>query len=223
MRIRIQRHLLSLCRTVHVYLTMLGLGVILFFGLTGFTVNHEDWFGATRPVVANSSGQTPVNLLAKGDGLRIVEHLRAAFHVTGAMTDFADEGASYSISFKDPGQLWEIEIEKASGKTRIHNEAYNLAAIVNNLHRGRYAGPAWSWIIDLSACCIALACATGLVLWLALPRRRMMGLAALLLGTLGVLLIYHFLIPGPDAAAPDAKSAQMLELRTATEATDERR
>lgn len=180
---------------------MLGLGVMLFFGVTGFTVNHEDWFGATRPVINDTSGQTPVELLATGDGLHIVEHLRAAFHVSGAMTDFADEGGKFSISFKDPGQLWEIEIEKATGKTSVHNEAYNFTAIINNLHRGRYAGPVWSWIIDLSAGFIVLACATGIILWLALPRRRLIGVSALLFGTLGVLLIYHFLIPGPNAAA----------------------
>jgi hypothetical protein len=208
MRIHVNRHLLSICRTIHVYLTMMGLGVLLFFGVTGFTVNHEDWFGATRPVVTDTSGQTPVELLAKGDALRIVEHLRATFHVSGAMTDFSDDGGNFSVSFKDPGQLWEIEIEKATGKTRVHNEAYNLAAIINNLHRGRYAGPAWSWIIDISACFIVLACATGMVLWLALPRRRMIGVSALLLGTVGVLLIYHFLIPGPDAAAPAIKTPE---------------
>jgi hypothetical protein len=192
--------LLSFCRTVHVYLTMLGLGVMLFFGLTGFTVNHEEWFGATRPVVKDTTAQMPMDPLAKGDTLRIVENLRATLRVTGAMTDFEDEGGKYSISFKDPGQLWEIEIEKATGKTRIHNESYNFTALLNNLHRGRYSGPAWSWIIDLSAVFIVLACATGMVLWLALPRRRMMGAAALLLGTIGVMLIYHFFIPGPDAA-----------------------
>jgi hypothetical protein len=202
-RIHIDRRLLSFCRTIHVYFTLLGLGVILFFGLTGFTLNHEDWFGATRPVITDTSGQTPVELLAKGDNLRIVENLRATLRVTGAMTDFAEEGGKYSISFKEPGQLWEIEIEKTTGKTRIHNEAYNFAAVVNNLHRGRYTGPAWSWIIDISAGFIVLACLTGIVLWLALPRRRRMGVTALLLGTIGLLLIYHFFIPGPDAPAPD--------------------
>jgi hypothetical protein len=207
-RIHINRRLLSLCRTLHVYLTMLGLGVMLFFGITGFTVNHEDWFGATRPVVSDSSGQTPVELLAKGDGLRIVEHLRSTFHVAGAMTDFADDGGKFSISFKDPGQLWEIEIEKSTGKTSVHNESYNFTAIINNLHRGRYAGPAWSWIIDFSACFIALACLTGIVLWLALPQRRKFGVMALLLGTIGVLLIYHFLVPGPNAAVSASKAVE---------------
>ncbi len=208
MKLHINRHLLSFCRTIHVYLTMLGLGVMLFFGITGFTVNHEEWFHATRPVVTDTTGQTPVELLAKADNLRIVEHLRATFHIMGAMTDFANEDGKFSVSFKDPGQLWEVEIEKSTGKTSVHNEAYNFTAIMNNLHRGRYAGPAWSWIIDISACFIVLACATGLVLWLALPRRRLIGASALLFGTIGVLLIYHFLIPGPDAA-PAGETAKV--------------
>ena len=36
----------------------------------------------------------------------------------------------------------------------------------------------------------------------------MIGVSALLLGTIGVLLIYHFLIPGPDAAAPAIKTPE---------------
>jgi hypothetical protein len=45
---RLSRRLLSTCRTVHVYLSVLGLTVMLFFGITGFTAYHEDWFSATE-------------------------------------------------------------------------------------------------------------------------------------------------------------------------------
>jgi hypothetical protein len=44
-------------------------------------------------------------------------------------------------------------------------------------------------------------------LWLALPKRRKLGVAALALGTLGVLLVYLFLVPGADEASPPATSA----------------
>ena len=196
----IKKPVLALCRTLHVYLTMFGLLVLLLFGITGFTVNHEEWFGATRPRVTEIEGETPRALLVASDSLRIVEHLRKTFHVSGAMTDYDASGEKISVSFKEPGQLWEIEIEQSTGRTRAHHEAYNFAAIINNLHRGRYAGPAWSWVIDLSALLIVLACATGIVLWLALPRRRVLGFVALAVGVLGTLGIIFALVPGPDAA-----------------------
>ncbi|HEV3027619.1 MAG TPA: PepSY-associated TM helix domain-containing protein, partial [Planctomycetota bacterium] len=39
------RRLLSVSRTLHIYLTMLACLLLLFFGSTGFMLNHADWFG----------------------------------------------------------------------------------------------------------------------------------------------------------------------------------
>ncbi len=203
---RINRTFLAFCRTIHIYLTMLGLFVMLLFGVTGFTVNHEEWFGATTPRSSDTTGQTPADLITKKDSLRIVEHLRSTFHITGAMTSFDDLDQSFSIGFKEPGQVWEIEIDKSTGKTSVHSDAFNFFAVINNLHRGRYSGPSWKWVIDISAILIVIACLTGVVLWLVLPKRRKLGTAAMLLGTLGALAIYAWLVPGPDVhrnAAPE--------------------
>jgi uncharacterized protein len=207
----IKRKLLHLSRTLHIYLTMLGLFVMLLFGVTGFTVNHEDWFGATTPHVTETDGQTPASLVAKKDALHIVEHLRTTWHITGAMTGFEELDDKFSIGFKEPGRIWEVEVDKAGGATRVHAEAFNFFALINNLHRGRYAGPGWRWVIDLSALFIALACATGLVLFLALPKRRQLGLLAFAVGTLGVIGIYFAIVPGPDTdllEAPPAAAAR---------------
>ena len=201
-RIRINRRFLDLCRTLHIYLSMFGLLVMFLFGFTGFTVNHEDWFGATTPRVLQSEVKIPVGLISKNDKLGIVENLRGTLKITGAMTAFDDLDDRFSVGFKDPGQIWEIEIEKASGATRVHHEMFNSMALINNLHRGRYAGQAWRWVIDVSAILIVLACGTGMVLWLVLPRRRVIGALALASGILGTVLIYNYLVPGKDSRLP---------------------
>jgi hypothetical protein len=100
-----------------------------------------------------------------------------------------------------------VEIEKPSGHAKLHNETYNLAAFLNNLHRGRYAGPAWRWVIDVSALFIVLACATGIILWLALPRRRVLGFIALAVGVIGTIGIIYALVPGGDAATAKTSAA----------------
>jgi len=212
---RLNRKFVHYCRTLHVYLTMLGLLVLFFFCVTGFTVNHEEWFGATTPTVSSVDGQTPPALIARNDALRIVESLRASFHITGAMTDYEDLGDHYEIGFKNPGQNWEVVVQKPGGQTTVHSEAFNFAAVINNLHRGRYSGAAWKWIIDLSALLITLACATGFVLWLVLPHRRKFGLAAVALGTIGTLAIYYFLVPGADAPPPPPVAASAVPASTA--------
>jgi len=125
-RFGIHRGFLSFCRTIHIYLTMMGLFVMLLFGITGFTVNHEDWFGATTPRASDTSGQTPTALIEKSDRLAIVEHLRTTFHISGAMTSFDDLDQKLSIGFKEPGQVWEIDIDKTTGTTSVHSEAFNF-------------------------------------------------------------------------------------------------
>jgi hypothetical protein len=195
---RINRTFLHYCRLVHVYLMMLGLFVMLLFGVTGFTVNHEDWFSATTPRVTELTGQSPAELVAKNDRLGVVEHLRRAFGISGALTGYDDLGEKLSIGFREPGRNWEVEIEKNSGKTSVHQEAFNFTALINNLHRGRYAGAAWKWIIDICAVLIVIACITGSVLWMALPKRRRLGIGALALGTIGTLVVYVLLVPGKD-------------------------
>jgi len=196
--IRVNRRFLDFCSTLHVYLTMFGMLVMFLFGLTGFTINHEDWFGATSPHVIETETTIPAELLAKNDNLRLVEQLRSSLHIAGAMTAFDDLDDRFSIGFKEPGQIWEIEVEKTTGVTKVHHETFNFTAIINNLHRGRYSGETWRWVIDISAILIVVACATGIVLWLALPRRRVLGAVALALGILGTLFIYWVLVPGRD-------------------------
>ena len=209
---RINRFFLHYCRTLHVYLTMLGLIVMLLFGITGFTVNHEDWFGATKPRLTESESQTPIQLIQKADALHIVEHLRTTLHIKAAMTGYDDLDDRLAIGFKSPGESWEVEIEKSTGKTTVRAEAYNFAAVINNLHRGRYTGQFWSWVIDISATLIVLACVTGFVLWLALPKRRQLGIASLLIGTVGVLFIIYMLVPGQDTKPqPRAESPATLQ------------
>ncbi len=198
----INRTLLTACRAVHIYLTMLGLVVMLLFGITGYTINHEDWFGALTPRVVESEGQVPLPLLAQNDDLRLVEHLRQTLKLRGAMTSFADLDDEIAVSFKEPSETWEISIMKATGKLTARQELYNFTATINNLHRGRHTGMAWRWVIDFSAVLIVLACVTGFVLWLALPRRRQLGIAFLVVGTIATMVAIYFFIPGPDTVQP---------------------
>ena len=51
-------------RTVHIYASLLGLLLLLFFGSTGFVLNHEEWFALAR---ASEQGQAtlPAELLSE--------------------------------------------------------------------------------------------------------------------------------------------------------------
>ncbi len=41
---------LSVARTLHIYVSMALLLLMLFFAFTGITLNHPDWFGASNAI-----------------------------------------------------------------------------------------------------------------------------------------------------------------------------
>ena len=54
-------------RLIHIYLSMLGLLVILFFSITGIMLNHEEWFGFAEPRIRKTEGTLPAALLLAPD------------------------------------------------------------------------------------------------------------------------------------------------------------
>src|SRR3954469_23847004 len=85
---------LKWARTVHVYLTMFGFALLLFFAVSGFMLNHEDWFLApdsegNRERVTIVEGTMPTDLLVPDDPskeLPIVERLRKDFAAHGEVS-----------------------------------------------------------------------------------------------------------------------------------------
>ncbi|MCE9609145.1 MAG: PepSY-associated TM helix domain-containing protein [Chthoniobacter sp.] len=43
-------------RTLHIYISMLGLLTLIFFSATGIMLNHEEWFGFAAPRIVKKEG-----------------------------------------------------------------------------------------------------------------------------------------------------------------------
>lgn len=192
------RFWINLCRTLHIYLTLLGLLVMFFFSVTGIVLNHDEWFMGQEPQMVERTTTVDPALIQKDDKLAIVEKLRASDGVRGALASFDDLPDALSLRFESPGQVFNIEISKADGKTRINNEIHSLWALLGNLHTGRSAGAGWKWVLDITAGLVAIACVTGLILWITLPKRRKLGIIALAIGIVGTVVIYWICVPGGD-------------------------
>ena len=121
------------------------------------------------------------------------------------MNSFNEDDESYSISYAAPGMDWRVKIDKETGAATINRTTPNFVAVINDLHRGRSSGRMWGWVIDISAALIVLACITGFVLWLALPKRRKLGIASMFIGTAATLAVFYILVPGRDNAPPAAE------------------
>lgn len=111
------RWVVKWARTVHLYLSLVGLGLLLFFAVTGFTLNHEDWF---LPPAEERTATAPCAIPAEWaadpqkNELAIVEHLRREYgrYVVGSLSTVEDAQGE-SLGGKKP--LLEIDSESIRG------------------------------------------------------------------------------------------------------------
>lgn len=195
-----RRRFASVSRWLHIYLSMVAFAVLLFFAATGVTLNHADWFDQTARTTTRRGVLEPAWLKAPGeaegvDKLRVVERLRADQGVKGALADFLVDEEQCQLSFRGPGYTGEATVRRASGDYELTETRMGLVAILNDLHKGRDSGSAWSWVVDLSGVLLALVSLSGLVLIFFIRRRRLGGLAVAVLGAATCVAVYLFLVP----------------------------
>jgi hypothetical protein len=184
-------------RTVHVYLTMLGLAVILFFAVTGFMLNHEDWFGLDAVRTRTVEGTIPADAIsaAEPDRRAVIARLRADFGVTGDLDSFDADPDRLRVLFTGPGRRCEAVIDRADGRTEVQIESHGLVGLLTDLHKGKGAGAAWKLIIDLTAVLLLIVSITGLVMWSSLRNRRALGAAFLAGGAAACAAVYFLAVP----------------------------
>jgi uncharacterized protein len=195
-----KRKLAQWSRWLHIYLSMVSFAILFFFALTGITLNHQDRF-TTQSKTSHYQGTMNMAWLRPPPGkdaaqLEIVEHLRKTHGVKAALSDFrVDDGKQVEVSFKGPGYEADAFIDRDTGKYELTERRMGLVAIVNDLHKGRDTGPAWSNVIDVSAVLMCLVSLSGLVLIFFLHRRRVSGLMALAIGALLCVIVYRIWVP----------------------------
>lgn len=192
---RFYRGVMAVSRTIHVYLTMFALLLMLFFAVTGLLLNHEEWLGADTIKPVERAGDFPLALLSGPDKLMVVERLRADYGAVGAVTTFDVDPQTLRIEMKGPGRHTEAEIDRKSGKATITIERRGFFLRLDDLHRGKDSGAAWSWVLDASAVLLLVGSITGLLMWIGLPRRRRLGVVALLTSIVICLAIYLAFVP----------------------------
>lgn len=191
----------SWLRWLHIYLSMFSLLLVLFFSATGLTLNHPDWFGQGEARPRETEGKVNTKWLASEEPagtkvarLEVVEALRKQ-GARGALDEFRVDETECLVSFKAPGYSSDTYITRRDGTYRMTTLEEGAVAFVNDLHKGRHAGRAWSWLIDFSAGFLVIISLTGLGLMFYLKRLRVAGLLTALAGILVFLIFVRFLVP----------------------------
>ena len=146
------------------------IGMIL-FAVTGITLNHAasikaqpqvmTWTGVlpdplrTSLAIAPDNSVLPTEVrrwLRSGTGQRIPA--RAA--------EWSDDEVYLSLP-RAGGDAW-LAIDRATGEVEFERTDRGWVSLLNDLHKGRNTGTAWSWFLDVFAVACLVFCLTGLVL-----------------------------------------------------------
>lgn len=189
----------AISRWLHLYLSMLCFLVVLFFSVTGITLNHTEWFDG-KQTEKKFEGTLPPEWINNPDTskikkLEIVEFLRSKYHINGYVSDFFVDEEQCSVSFKGPGYSANGFIDRKSGVLQLSELRMGLFAVLNDLHKGRDSGEGWSWLIDLSAIFLTLVSLSGLLMLFFLRKRRMAGLIIAIVGGIICYLVYLIWVP----------------------------
>jgi hypothetical protein len=189
------RRLLKLSRITHVYLTLFGLVLILFFAVTGFMLNHEDWFLPAEPHTRSVEGTLPTSLASSAEKFEVSEALRREFAVQGVVNSFRTDDELIEVEYIRPGERVVAEVRRDNGRTIIVTESRGWAGIMVDLHKGKSTGRTWSLVIDGVCILLLIISSTGLVLWSSLKTRGKWGVVAILFGSGLATAAYYWFVP----------------------------
>lgn len=179
-------------RLIHVYTSMAALLLVLFFGITGVTLNHPTWSIGDSSTSDSSIGTLPMSPIANGtvDYLSVSEYARDELGVKGQVESFDSTGSTASIRYRQPGYAADLTFSTTEGTFELVTEQQGMFwGIMNDLHKGRHAGSSWKWLIDVAGILLVVISISGLVMQLFLRKRRTAALVVSAIGAVVLLLL----------------------------------
>ncbi|MBY0574609.1 MAG: PepSY-associated TM helix domain-containing protein [Undibacterium sp.] len=151
---------------------------MMLFAVTGFTLNHAGDIEA-RPKTSKKNGQVPENLRQqlsvevakrsqKGADTQLpddaVQWLATQHRIdaAGKLAEWTPEEIYVPLP-RPGGDAW-LRVNLADGEFEYEKTERGVVAYLNDLHKGRNTGKAWSWFIDIFALACLIFCITGLFL-----------------------------------------------------------
>ena len=193
---------LGTLRQWHWISSALCLAGMLLFAVTGITLNHASQISA-KPAIVTLDTTLPQALLAELQLSAAQQHIPLSVHdwieqqlKQPIRTSHAEWSADeLYIALPRPGGDGWLSIELDSGELLYESTDRGWIAYLNDLHKGRNTGAAWSWFIDVFAGICVVFSFTGL--WLLTRQTKMrpstwpVTLAGLVIPVLIMLLFIH--------------------------------
>lgn len=180
-------------RWTHVYVSMFALLTILFFGLTGLTLNHPDWTFGSDVRQSTVDGTLPDSVIVDDqlELLLVSEYFRSEHAIGGEITAFDASPDRGTLNYRGPGYSADAQFEVDTLDYSINVQEEGFVAVMNDIHRGSDTGAAWTWVIDLSAGFLVVVAVTGLAIQFLMRKRRTRALIVAGAGSVvGVIMIW---------------------------------
>jgi len=147
---------------------------MLFFAITGITLNHASEIPAT-PKVSTKNAELPEKLrnqlaeFEKAEGSAPVPVALATWVETTMDLDIARAQAEWNdpelyVSLPRPGGDAWLTADLETGAVKYERTDRGWIAYLNDLHKGRNSGRAWQWFLDVFAVACVVFTITGLFL-----------------------------------------------------------
>jgi hypothetical protein len=179
--------LLRLIREWHGYLSALAFAALILFSATGLLLNHPEWLDAASATTQTTRTRLPADVLSRAsksdDPARLLAaHLAQDVSVRGFYASgeiFEDEAL---LRFESPRGASEAAIDLQTGEAELIIRRAHPITMLNELHRGKNAGPQWKAMIDAVAALTLVMSLLGYGLFLVMRRRIALALSLSVVG-----------------------------------------
>jgi len=144
---------------------------MLLFAVTGITLNHAAQIEA-KPEIIERTASLPESLQQQllvdqpdaglPSDLQVWLEQELGIDLAGRDAEWSD-GELYVALPRPGGDAW-LSLVLETGELEYESTDRGWISYLNDLHKGRNTGTAWSWFIDIFAGICVLFCLTGLLL-----------------------------------------------------------
>ena len=162
-------------RYVHGWLSAFAFIVLVFFSLTGLLLNHPEWFDPEKDekMVKIELPDYVLQALQKQENPSnaLLAYVRQKESIIGRYQSSEVLDGEVMIRLESPAGSTDVWALLDTGEVEITQKPASAVSLISDLHRGKNAGAAWSWLIDISAILILALSLAGYILFLSIKSR----------------------------------------------------
>jgi uncharacterized protein len=162
-------------RYVHGWLSAFAFIVLIFFAVTGLMLNHPEWFkpSTEENTVIIHLPESVLNQIKQQENPsnQIVDYVRQQHQIIGRYKSGEVIDNEVMIHLESPAGATDIWVTLDNAQAEVTLKPASTVSLINDLHRGKNAGKAWSWLIDMSAIIITILSLAGYILFLSIKTR----------------------------------------------------